>query len=425
MRTHVKAVLCLVLLVGVSCGEEGGNPLSPDVPPPRIRSVAVVPPAIAVGGTAQVNVDAFDPLGVTVVCTFSAEAGRVSIPDPKRDPCAGVYTNDGRARATDTITVVATSATKLSASATVSVTLTSSVVTPTPPPLPVPTPAPVPVPTPVPTPAPSPALQPPAVTTQPATNITANGATLNGTVDGRGAPATYHFDYGDGSSYGSSTKEQNVPSGASAFAVNQSVPELRCGTVYHHRVVGTNAGGQTAGADRSFITGPCPPTVAVTSSGDCHPVCTATFTATATNATSVSWSGCASGTGNQTTCPVNSLGAVTATATATGPGGTAQGSASAKGINATPLVTCLGNYFFPAGSDVPILYGVNDPDDPPSTGTGWAEYYDGLVYGAAFRSGTVWEVGIHVGTGHGTVTLHYTDRWGAATTADCRVTGTQ
>src|SRR6266571_8341227 len=134
----------------------GGNPVVPDVPPPRIRSVAVVPPAIAVGGTAQVNVDTFDPLGVTVVCTFSAEAGRVSVPDPKRDPCAGVYTNDGRARATDTITVVATSATKLSASATASVTLTSSVVTPTPPPSPAPTPAPVPVPTPVPTPAPAP-----------------------------------------------------------------------------------------------------------------------------------------------------------------------------------------------------------------------------------------------------------------------------
>src|SRR6266571_3395333 len=173
----------------------GGNPVVPDVPPPRIRSVAVVPPAIAVGGTAQVNVDTFDPLGVTVVCTFSAEAGRVSVPDPKRDPCAGVYTNDGRARATDTITVVATSATKLSASATASVTLTSSVVTPTPPPSPVPTPAPVPGPTPVPTPMPSPALQPPAVTTQPATNITATGATLNATVDGRGASATYHFDY--------------------------------------------------------------------------------------------------------------------------------------------------------------------------------------------------------------------------------------
>jgi len=81
-----------------------------------------------------------------------------------------------------------------------------------------------------------------------------------------------HFEYGRAAGYGSSTGEQNVPSGAT----------LSCGSAYHYRVVGTDAGGQTAGADRSFTTGPCPPAVAVTSSGDCHPACTVTFTATAT-----------------------------------------------------------------------------------------------------------------------------------------------
>jgi hypothetical protein len=35
----------------------------------------------------------------------------------------------------------------------------------------------------------------------------------------------------------------------------------------------------------------------------------------------VSWSGCASGTGNQAICPVTSLQTITATATAIGPGG--------------------------------------------------------------------------------------------------------
>jgi len=362
-------------------------------------------------------VDAFDPGGATVVCSFSAEAGQISIPDPAGGPCVGAYTNDGKARASDTITIVATGAAKLSATASASVTLTGAdVVSPTPPPLPPPTPA------------PSPTLTPPAVTTQPATNITATGVTLNGTVDGRGAPATYHFDYGRTPAYGSSTGEQNVPSASSAVAVNQSVSELSCGAAYHHRVVGTNAGGQTAGADHSFTTAPCLPTVTLTSSGDCHPTCTVTFTATTTNATSVSWSGCASGTGNQATCPIVSLQTITATATAVGPGGTAQASASARGINAVPVVICLGNYFFPAGSDHAILYAVNDSDDPASTGTGSASYDRGTVYGAGFRPGgtqNIWEVGIHVGAGHGTVTFTYKDRWGAQGAANCPVTGTE
>jgi len=367
------------------------------------------------GGTAQVKVDAFDPGGAAVTCSFSAEAGQISIPDPAGGPCVGSYTNDGRPRASDTISIVATSSAKLSATATASVSLTGTDV-PTPPPSPPPTPA------------PSPTLLPPAVTTQPATDITATGATLNATVDGRGASATYHFDYGDGSSYGSSTKEQNVPSGTGAFAVSQSVSALSCETVYHYRVVGTNAGGQTAGADRSFITRPCPPTVAVTSSGDCHPPCTLTFTATMTNATSVRWSGCASGTGHQVTCPLTSLQSITATATAIGPGGTAQASASARGVNTAPGVTCLGNYFFLAGSDQAILYALADPDDPASTGTGSATYDGGTVYGAGFRPGdtqNIWEVGIHVGAGHGTVTFAYKDRWGAQGGANCPVTGTE
>src|SRR3989442_180177 len=123
MGTHMKAVLCLLLLVGTSCSREGENPVAPDatpVPasPPRIRSVVVVPSAIARGGTAQVRVDAFDPGGATVVCSFSAEAGQISIPDPAGGPCVGAYTNDGKARASDTITIVATGAAKLSATAT-------------------------------------------------------------------------------------------------------------------------------------------------------------------------------------------------------------------------------------------------------------------------------------------------------------------
>ncbi len=272
------------VLAAGAWGGSGTNPVAPPsaVAPPQIRSIQVVPPTVPLGGTAQINVAAVDPAGGPVVCRFVAQAGKVSIPDSGRAPCAGLYENDGSQRGSDTVTVTATNSANLSTVSSASLALTerpsSGNPTPTPSPVPTPTPAPVPTPT------PSGTVPPPVVTTQPATSVTTASATLNGTVDGRGAPATYHFDYGSSPGYGSSTAEQNVPSGASAVAVSQSVSGLMCGASYHHRVVGTNAGGQTAGADRAFSTAPCPPTVAVTSSGDCHPTCTATFTATTTNA---------------------------------------------------------------------------------------------------------------------------------------------
>lgn len=417
---------CGALIALVSCGGTT-DPAAATVPaalgaPPQIRSVAVVPPAIPLGGTAQVTVDAFDPEGTSLSCRFTAEAGRISIPQPRDQPCQGTYTNDGTARAADTITVTVTNAANVSASATAPVTLTGGSA----PPVPGPDPTPRPTPTPGPTPSPEPA--PPVVTTQPATNITSTGATLNGTVDGRGAPATYHFLYGIPPGYDDATAEKDVPPGVSAVAVNEAVSALTCDTTYNYRVVGTNAGGQTPGANATFKTDPCPPTVTVASSGDCHPTCTVTFTATTTNATSVTWSGCASGSGDRATCPLTSLGTIVATATATGPGGTAQASAIANGINTTPAVVCLGNYFFPAGTDHRILYAIDDPDDPASTGTGSATYDRGHVYGAAFRPGgteNIWEVGIRVGFGHGTVSLTYTDRWGAQSVGHCPVTGTE
>lgn len=67
---------------------------------------------------------------------------------------------------------------------------------------------------------------------------------------------------------------------------------------------------------------------------------------------------------------------------------------------------------------------MNDADDPASTGTGSAVYDRGIVYGAGFRPGgtqNIWEVGIHVGGGHGTVTFTYKDRWGAQ--GRCQLSG--
>src|SRR5205807_82972 len=43
----------------------------------------------------------------------------------------------------------------------------------------------------------------PVVVTGGATGLTAGGATLTGTVDPRGVPTTYHFEYGKTTAYGS------------------------------------------------------------------------------------------------------------------------------------------------------------------------------------------------------------------------------
>src|SRR5262249_803033 len=152
-----------------------------------------------------------------LVCRFAAEAGQVSIADPTHQPCRGTYTNDGTPRTSDTIAVTVTNTTNMSVTATASVSLTAASVSP------LPGPGPNPQPTPVPSPPPSPEPGPPVVTTQPATRITASGATLNGTVDGRGAPATYHFLYGVPPGYDDATPERNVPPGVSAVAVNETV----------------------------------------------------------------------------------------------------------------------------------------------------------------------------------------------------------
>ncbi len=173
---------------------------------------------------------------------------------------------------------------------------------------------------------------------------------------------------------------------------------------------------------------PVPPTVSVKSSGDCHPTwngpgCPVTFIATTTNATSVSWSDCASGMGTTSTCIINSITTVTAVATAAGPGGTAQSSASAHGVNSPAYVGCGGNpYHFSAPSDQGISLSVNDPDgDPASAGSVFGlSFSGGSVYGAGYQSGNVWIIGIHV-EGPGAVSWIYKDAWGAATQGTCTV----
>ncbi|HET8757358.1 MAG TPA: hypothetical protein VFM58_15170 [Solirubrobacteraceae bacterium] len=86
-------------------------------------------------------------------------------------------------------------------------------------------------------------------TTLPATEITASGATLNGTVEGA---TTAHFEYGRsaGPPYAAATDDQPVTDGP----VSVEVGPLTANTTYHFRIVSDAGSGQ----DMTFRTAPNP-----------------------------------------------------------------------------------------------------------------------------------------------------------------------
>jgi hypothetical protein len=77
---------------------------------------------------------------------------------------------------------------------------------------------------------------------------------VQGTVNPNARPATYHFDYGTSTDYGSSTAEASLPAGAEPVAVSATLEGLALATTYHVRLVAANADGTTVGADHAFTT---------------------------------------------------------------------------------------------------------------------------------------------------------------------------
>jgi hypothetical protein len=93
----------------------------------------------------------------------------------------------------------------------------------------------------------------PVVTTNPATNLTASSARLNGTLDPHGLSTTVYFQYGTTTSYGSRTPNQ-IKTGNNYQNVLASISGLTAGTTYHFRIVASNTAGTRYGGDRTFIT---------------------------------------------------------------------------------------------------------------------------------------------------------------------------
>jgi hypothetical protein len=92
-----------------------------------------------------------------------------------------------------------------------------------------------------------------SVTTEPATNVTATGATLQAAVNPNGADSTVYFVYGSTTNYGSATapvaltNQLNTPQW-----VTNNLTGLLPGVTYHFEAIGTNRLGTNYGGDLTF-----------------------------------------------------------------------------------------------------------------------------------------------------------------------------
>jgi sugar lactone lactonase YvrE len=95
------------------------------------------------------------------------------------------------------------------------------------------------------------------LTTLAPTEVARNTATLNATFNGNGEDTHYFFEWGTTTAYGNTTA---APPGADAGAPTVTKPlsfhleGLQVETVYHYRVIASNAAGTSTGDDQSFIT---------------------------------------------------------------------------------------------------------------------------------------------------------------------------
>jgi DNA-binding beta-propeller fold protein YncE len=82
-------------------------------------------------------------------------------------------------------------------------------------------------------------------------------ATLQAQINPLGTPTTFHFEYGETTSYGTSTGEESAGSGETDQVEQVTINGLSPSTTYHYRVVAKVEGlGVGFGADRTFVTPP-------------------------------------------------------------------------------------------------------------------------------------------------------------------------
>jgi DNA-binding beta-propeller fold protein YncE len=95
------------------------------------------------------------------------------------------------------------------------------------------------------------------LTTDAASSVDRNSATLNASFNGNGEDTHYYFEWGTDSSYGNTTAappgtDAGSPSGP--HGLSSGLTGLTVETTYHYRIVASNAVGTSYGGDQSFTT---------------------------------------------------------------------------------------------------------------------------------------------------------------------------
>lgn len=78
-------------------------------------------------------------------------------------------------------------------------------------------------------------------------------AKLIGSINPDGGETEYHFEWGSSAEYGNSTSVVKLPASHEVSAVSATITGLVSSTLYHYRLVATNAKGTTKSADQSFV----------------------------------------------------------------------------------------------------------------------------------------------------------------------------
>ncbi len=196
----------------------------------------------------------------------------------------------------------------------------------------------------------------PTVSTETASSIGLDGATISGTVAPDRTDATVVFEYGTDTAYGTtiSATPGTVSGTSGATAVSASLTGLSPHTPYHYRVDATNTAGTSSGVDATFTTANTPPTAgsstANLNTGDAVTI-TLPFALTDVDGDSVTVQsisasdgapfmlGTVTGDTVQVTASLNAVGTGTINFTVTdGFGGTADGSVTITVVDSLPPV---------------------------------------------------------------------------------------
>jgi hypothetical protein len=95
----------------------------------------------------------------------------------------------------------------------------------------------------------------PKIDSATATNLTATTVDLNVRINPGGLDTTYHLEYGTTTAYGTSVPipDDDIGTGTTEIPRTQHLTGLTPDTLYHWRVVATNAAGTTIGVDHTFV----------------------------------------------------------------------------------------------------------------------------------------------------------------------------